>query len=121
MLGKGLISKTGGESVKMHVTVEGLGPRFKLVVRLTNEGMNSIVGAKLSLSYNPEFYKMESPIPNIGALLPFATLPLEIFIENIDANGGTDPIRIYVIKRESQKPMAGTVVQMPISEFDEFK
>lgn len=79
MLGKGLISSASSESVKIHVTVEGLGPRFKLVVRLTNEGRVAICDAKICLSYNPEFYKLEAPLPPVNALLPFATLPIELF------------------------------------------
>lgn len=100
------------------MTIEGLGPRFKLAVRLTNESMKPLTDIRICLNYSTEFYRLDSPLPAIGALLPFATLPIEIFIENIEPNGATDPIKIYILNKKSKKPMAGSIIAMPISDIE---
>ena len=119
LLNKGLISDQSTDSVKIHVTVEGLGPRFKILIRLTNEGLTPIVDAKLAVAYNSSFYKQEGSLPGINALLPFSTYPIDIVLENIDPNGGSDSVRVYIFKKNSNKSIAGTAIAMPISELDD--
>ncbi len=41
----------------LSATVEGLGPRFRLVVSLTNEGRGAVGDLVVALQYDTELYR----------------------------------------------------------------
>jgi hypothetical protein len=47
----------GGAGLSLTAAVEGLGPRFRLVLGLSNEGRAAVGGLAVVLKYDPQAYR----------------------------------------------------------------
>ena len=54
---QGAASHASGASLSMAARVEGLGPRFRLLLSVTNEGAAAVGGLAVVVRYDPELYR----------------------------------------------------------------
>jgi Bardet-Biedl syndrome 1 protein len=116
--GHGPMSSIGGANVRLNANVVGMGPEFKIVVRVQNAGVHALCDIPMTVATNPNLYRLPRPCHVLPILVPQQMYIVEIPISCIDENGGTDCVRIFLCNQatDTNVPMISALVNMPISE-----
>lgn len=114
--GHGPMSSMGGAQVRLNAQVVGMGPQFKVVVRVQNAGAHALYDVPLMCTSNPTLYRLSKPCSYFPNLVPQQSYIAEIPITCINENGGTDCVRVFLCSQTSHIPIISAVVNMPISE-----
>jgi Bardet-Biedl syndrome 1 protein len=114
--GHGPMSSAGGAQVRLNATVLGIGPQFKLVVRVQNAGVHALYNVPLMCTTNPNLYFVPKPCFYLPILVPQQQYLIEIPVKCLNVDGGTDCVRMFLCNRESNVPIISAIVNMPISE-----
>jgi len=116
--GHGPMSSMGGAQIRLNAQVVGMGPQFKIVVRVQNAGVHAIYDVPLMCSTNNVLYRMSRPCYYLPVLVPQQVYLVEIPITCINENGGTDCVRIFLCNTQgnSNMPIISAIVNMPMSE-----
>lgn len=114
--GHGPMATMGGTQVRLNAQVGGMGPQFKVVVRVSNAGAHALYDVPLMCTTNPNLYNVPKPCFNLPILVPQQSYILEIPVTCINEMGGTDAVRIFLCSKTANLPMISAVVNMPISE-----
>jgi Bardet-Biedl syndrome 1 protein len=108
-----------GSKLRLNATTEGIGPLFKIKLEIQNLSRKTMVGTRVTLSYDTEIYKVLSNDYHYPmTLLPQINYTHEIMIQNVDENGAADLIRVFVYNNESSMPLITANLNMPLSEVD---
>lgn len=119
LLDKGMISATNTKSVKIFADVDGLGPEFLIILSLTNESNDAMIGLCLSLHFDSTIYELLGPLPEISCLLPYRVFKTTFRIRNNSTVGANDSIKVSVFEKKAAVPLSGIIIAMPISELPE--
>merc|ERR1719247_4080575 len=114
--GHGPMSSSAGAQVRLNAEVVGMGPEFKVIVRIQNAGVHALYDIPMTTSTNPHLYRCPKPCSYIPILVPQQHYILEVPVICIDENGGTDCVRIFLCNPEANVPIISAVVNMPMSE-----
>jgi len=114
--GHGPMSSAGGAQVRLNAQVTGMGPEFKVVVRVQNAGVHALYDVPLMCTTNPALYRMPKPCFYLPILVPQQVYLVEIPITCGNENGGTDCVRLFLCSQSSNVPIISAIVNMPISE-----
>jgi len=114
--GHGPMSSAGGAQVRLNAQVVGMGPQFKIVVRVQNAGVHALYDVPLMCTTNPNLYRVPKPCFYMPILVPQQMYIVEIPVTCTDEMGGTDAVRIFLCNRNSNIPIISAIVNMPISE-----
>mmetsp|Transcript_59051 Transcript_59051/g.104958 ORF Transcript_59051/g.104958 Transcript_59051/m.104958 type:complete len:600 (+) Transcript_59051:52-1851(+) len=114
--GHGPMSSAGGAQVRLNASVVGMGPQFKIVVRVQNAGVHALNDVPVHCTTNQNLYRMPKPSFYLPLLVPQQTYMLEVPITCVNENGGMDSVRIFLCNARSNIPLISAVVNMPISE-----
>jgi len=114
--GHGPMSSVGGAQVRLNAQVVGMGPQFKIVVRIQNTGVHALYHVPLMCATNQNLYRMPKPCFYMPILVPQQEYLLEIPVTCINENGGNDCVRMFLCSQASSVPIISAIVNMPISE-----
>lgn len=114
--GHGPMSSSGGAQVRINAQVLGVGPQFKILVRVQNAGSSSLTDVPVHCTTNPNLYRIPKPCFYLPILVPQQVYLVEVPVTCINENGGTASVRIFLASKNSHVPLISAVVQMPISE-----
>jgi Bardet-Biedl syndrome 1 protein len=114
--GHGPMSSMGGAQVRLNAQVIGMGPQFKISVRVQNAGVHALYNVPLTCTTNYSLYRVPKPCTLLPILVPQQTYLVEIPVTCINENGGTDCVRIFLCNQNSHVPIISAIVNMPISE-----
>merc|ERR1719409_1672261 len=114
--GHGPMSSMGGAQVRLNASVLGMGPQFKIIVRVQNAGVHALYDVPLMCTTNPNLYRMPRPCHYLPILVPQQVYIVEVPVTCINENGGTDSMRIFLCSQSSNVPIISAIVNMPISE-----
>merc|ERR1712107_564339 len=87
--GHGPMSSMGGAQVRLNAQVVGMGPQFKIVVRVHNAGVHALYDVPLMATTNPTLYRLPKPCSYLPILVPQQIYIVEIPITCSNENGGT--------------------------------
>jgi len=114
--GHGPMSSAGGAQVRLNAQVVGMGPQFKVVVRVQNAGVHALYDVPLMCTTNPTLYRVPKPCFYLPILVPQQVYLVEIPVTCVNENGGTDCVRMFLCSQTSNIPIISAIVNMPISE-----
>lgn len=114
--GHGPMSSMGGAQVRLNAQVAGMGPQFKVVVRVQNAGVHALYDVPLMVTINPALYRVPKPCSYLPILVPQQVYIVDVNVTCINENGGTDCVRIFLCSQQSNVPIISAIVNMPISE-----
>lgn len=117
--GRGGGSGRGGPvSVRLDAQVQGLGPLFKIFVKLVNAGNRTIRDVPIHLSCGA-MYALETTRIVAPALPPGLAFECDARVTCVDPGAGADVVKVFVCDEEQTVPVITAVVKMPLSEFFE--
>ena len=114
--GQGPISYASSASLRVNAQVQGLGPRFKIVLNVQNTGKKSVTDLPVTYAWNESLYKIDKPIIFMPLLIPGVMYQFYVDVTCISESGGADIISIFVLSKTSCVPIITAVVNMPLSE-----
>jgi Bardet-Biedl syndrome 1 protein len=114
--GNGPVSYSRHASVRLTVEVIGLGPIFKLALKVQNTGKKTLYNVPVTFGYKHSLYEMPQPSILIPALVPELLYHYEVVVHSVHANGAAGVVRVFVLNRGSSLPIITASVQMPMSE-----
>ncbi|CAE8692133.1 unnamed protein product [Polarella glacialis] len=114
--GHGPMSTSGGANVRLNAQVLGMGPQFKITLRVQNAGAHAVQNASVMCITNQKLYRLPKPCFYLPVLVPQQVYFLEVPVTCLNENGGTDSIRVFLCSDKSNVPIISALVNMPISE-----
>merc|ERR1719335_1244667 len=114
--GHGPMSSMGGTQVRLNAQVIGMGPQFKIAVRVHNAGVHALYDVPMMATTNPSLYRLPNPCSYLPILVPQQIYIVDIPITCSNENGGTDCVRIFLCAQSTNVPIISAIVNMPISE-----
>eukprot|EP00944_MAST-04C_sp_MAST-4C-sp1_P005002 g5002.t1 len=103
-------------NIRMNVQVQGLGPKFRLLVDLQNTGKQTIMHSPMVAHFDPSLYKVDRPLQMVPLLIPGLLYHRLFDVECIDPNGAAGDIHVILTTMKGTVPLIVAVVNMPICE-----
>lgn len=95
----------------------GVGPRFKVVLQLQNTGKAVVTGVRVTVTFDPEVFRIQRPSMSVPALTPGVTRELAMDVSCISPVGAAGDLRVAVAgPGDSCVPLLSATVTMPLSE-----
>lgn len=104
--------------VKLTVTLQGLGPNFKLLVVIDNSGEEVINSVDLIVDFDRSIYEFPKENIQLGLIMPHVPTKYTLKFRNISDNGVSGNIKIMIIDKTSTAPLIVNKVKVPTSELD---
>lgn len=114
--GHGPMSSMGGTQVRLNAQVIGMGPQFKILVRVHNAGVHALYDVPLMATTNQALYQLSKPCSYLPILVPQQIYIVDVPIFCTNENGGTDCVRLFLCAQNTNVPIISAIVNMPISE-----
>ncbi|KAI8473621.1 MAG: ciliary BBSome complex subunit 1-domain-containing protein [Monoraphidium minutum] len=114
--GQGSSSHASACSLSMSASVHGLGPRFRLVLAVTNEGRAAVGGLAVALRYDPGLYSVGKQQLEVPLLVPMLQYELSVDIRCLRPDAGAGEVRLVMVPACGGAPLMAALVRMPVSE-----
>jgi len=115
--GNGPISYSSKASVRLNADVQGLGPLFKLNLKIQNTGRQVLQNSFVTFAFDRTLYEVERPLFCIPFLTPGVSYEYEVAVRSVHANGASGAIRVFVADGQgAPAPLIAAVINMPMSE-----
>lgn len=111
------ISSSTTEPLKLSAHVHGIGPAFKLTVKLQNIS-SSVPSTNLLITFqfDDSLYALSKPCITVPLLVPGLMYTYETLVECISDKGISDSIKVFVLHQGNSIPVITAVINMPVSE-----
>lgn len=106
--------------VKLNVSIQGLGPMFKLLLTVDNSGEEVINSTDLIIDYDKDIYDFPKENIQLGVLMPHVPTKYSLKFKNISEGGSSGSLKIMVVDRNSAAPLITSKIKVPISELELF-
>lgn len=118
--GQGAVAFTSSTaSLSMTLSAQGLGPRFKLLMTVRNEGTKHVRDVPVSLRCNERIYKLRAKAMVLPLLVPQLSYNYEIDVMCLDPQGAADTITVVMLSQNSSLPILQAQIKMPVSEIED--
>ncbi|GMH36088.1 hypothetical protein BSKO_03956 [Bryopsis sp. KO-2023] len=117
--GQGALSFASGSQLQLNATVQGLGPRFKVKLEITNKGSDSVQDLIALLRFDEGLYTSDRNLVKIPQLLPTLTYTYDVGIVCKDPLGGAGDVHVALVHSSSVVPLLLALVKMPVCEQEE--
>lgn len=115
--GKGMMSYSSNSSIRLTAHVQGLGPLFTIRLNMQNTGTKALLGIPVVFTHSMTHYRIQRPYHVVPCLVPSLIYTLEVNVECVDDNAGSDVVRVCVCNPNSIVPIITALVNMPIADF----
>lgn len=109
-------STTSG--IKLNVSLQGIGPTFRMIIVVDNSGEEVINSVDLIVDYNKKIYDFPKESIQLGIIMPHVPTKYFLKFSNISENGVAGEVKIMIIDKSSTAPLIVNKVKVPISELD---
>jgi len=117
--GQGAAAFTSSASLTLNLSASGLGPRFKLVMTVRNDGASHVRNVPVVLTYNEGLYRASQQHLLIPLLVPTVTYTFEVDVLCLNPEAGSGVITVVMMSSKSSLPILQAQLKMPVSELEE--
>ncbi|CAG9460730.1 unnamed protein product [Pedinophyceae sp. YPF-701] len=114
--GKGQASYAAGASLWMTAHVMGLGPRFSVVLAVSNTGSTPVTNLTLLVLCNEEVYLVAPKALHVPMLLPSVEQSYELSVECLEPAAPPEQLHVLVSQEGSSVPLLSVAAKMPACE-----
>lgn len=104
--------------LKLAVSLQGLGPSFKLHLSLNNTGTEVINSVDLVMQYDRDVYSFEKDTIQLGFLMPNVNMKYVVRFRNFSETGSSGVIRVVAVDKGNTTPLIICNVKVPVSELE---
>eukprot|EP00210_Caulerpa_lentillifera_P004488 g4282.t1 len=118
--GEGPFSENSKFKIQLNAEVYGLGPKFKLELKITNTGDKPIIQSLgMCLIADASLYELEKKYIQLPMLLKGKTYILPIMVNCVNTEEPeTGEIQVLIIKETSTFPVLSASIAMPVSSIE---
>ena len=109
---------SSSSTMKISVSLEGLGPNFKLNLILDNSGSEPLFNGILSLDFNRKIYYFEKESIILSIIMPHIPVKYSLNFKNISENGNSGMIKIIIVDKFQNSPLIQYTIKVPVSELE---
>ena len=109
---------SSSSTMKMSVSLEGLGPNFKLNLILDNSGNEPLFNGILSLDFNRKIYYFEKESIILSIIMPHIPVKYSLNFKNVSENGNSGMIKIIIVDKFQNSPLIQYTIKVPVSELE---
>jgi hypothetical protein len=109
---------SSSSTMKVSVSLEGLGPNFKLNLILDNSGNEPIFNGILTIDYNRKIYYFDKESIILSIIMPHIPIKYSLNFKNISESGSSGMIKIIILDKEKSSPLIQTTIKVPVSELE---
>ncbi|GAX73330.1 hypothetical protein CEUSTIGMA_g784.t1 [Chlamydomonas eustigma] len=117
--GQGAAAFTSSANLSLQLAVQGLGPRFKLIMTVRNDGASHVRDVPVLLLYNEGLYNVARRQFTVPVLVPTISYSMEIGVDCLNPDLGSDTISVLLMSKHSSLPILQAQLKMPLSEPEE--
>lgn len=111
------VSSTMQEPLTLNAVVQGIGPRFKLILNLQNTSINRpSMQLLISFLYDEQLYQLRPAFFKVPLLVPGLNYPIETFVDCCTDKGISDIIKVFLLREGKSTPLLTAHINMPVSE-----
>ncbi|XP_063293337.1 Bardet-Biedl syndrome 1 protein [Pelobates fuscus] len=111
------VSASMQEQITLNAAVQGIGPRFKLILNLQNTSVNRpSMQLLISFLYDERLYQIKPAFFKVPLLVPGLNYPIETFVDCCNDKGISDIVKVFVLKEGKSTPLLTAHINMPVSE-----
>ena len=116
--GNGPISYSSKASVRLNADVHGLGPLFKLTLKIQNTGRQVLQNSLVTFGFDHNLYAFKRPLFALPFLTPGVSYEYEVAVQSVHPSGAAGVVRVFVADGSggSASPLISAVINMPMSE-----
>ncbi len=116
--GNGPISYSSVASVRLNADVQGLGPLFKLNLKIQNTGRQVLQDSVVTFGFDHNLYAFKRPLFCMPFLTPGVSYEYEVAVQSVHPTGAAGIIRVFVAAAgpASTAPLISAMINMPMSE-----
>ena len=107
-------------SVKLNVSLQGLGPNFRLSITVDNSGEEIINSVDLIVDYDKNIFEFPKESIQLGLIMPHIPTKHTLSFRNISDNGVSGILNIMILDKTSSSPLIVSNIKVPISELEIF-
>ncbi|CAJ0950393.1 unnamed protein product [Ranitomeya imitator] len=108
------VSSTMQEPLTLNAAVQGIGPRFKIILNLQNTSVNRpSMQLLISFVYDEQLYQLRLAFFKVPLLVPGLNYPIETFVDCCTNKGISDVIKVFVLKEGRSAPLLTAHINMP--------
>ena len=109
---------SSSSSMKVSVSLEGLGPNFKLNLILDNSGTEPIFNGILTIDFNRKIYYFDKESIILSIIMPHIPIKYSLNFKNISESGSSGMIKIIIVDKFQNAPLIQTTIKVPVSELE---
>ncbi|CAH2324988.1 Bardet-Biedl syndrome 1 [Pelobates cultripes] len=111
------VSASMQDQITLNAAVQGIGPRFKLILNLQNTSVNRpSMQLLISFLYDERLYQIKPAFFKVPLLVPGLNYPIETFVDCCNDKGISDIVKVFVLKEGKSTPLLTAHINMPVSE-----
>jgi len=111
------ISTSQAEPINLHAEVTGIGPAFKLLIKLQNTSVNQPSSdLYITFDFDNKLYSVQKSLIQLPTLVPGLEYIFENMLQCISTVAISDIIKVFLLKKTSSAPIITAVINMPVSE-----
>jgi hypothetical protein len=104
--------------MKISVSLEGLGPNFKLNLILDNSGNEPIFNGILTIDFNRKIYYFDKESIILSIIMPHIPIKYSLNFKNISESGSSGMIKIIIVDKFQNTPLIQSTIKVPVSELE---
>ena len=109
---------SSSSTMKVSVSLEGLGPNFKLNLILDNSGTEPIFNGILTIDFNRKIYYFDKESIVLSIIMPHIPIKYSLNFKNISESGSSGMIKIIIVDKFQNAPLIQTTIKVPVSELE---
>ena len=109
---------SSSSTMKISVSLEGLGPNFKLNLILDNSGNEPIFNGILTIDFNRKIYYFDKESIILSIIMPHVPIKYSLNFKNISETGSSGMIKIIIVDKFQNTPLIQSTIKVPVSELE---
>jgi Bardet-Biedl syndrome 1 protein len=104
--------------LKLNVSLQGLGPQFRLLITVDNSGEDVINSVDLIVDYDKKIYDFPKESVQLGLLMPNVPTKYALKFKNITESGSSGNVKLMIVDKTSTAPLIVNIIKVPVSELE---
>ena len=107
---------SNNSKIQINAVVNGLGPKFKITLGISNKSVSPIYELSAIIEYNESLFAMKDVTKVLHCLIPKMEYSYVIYADTLCGTTTEEIIKITLIIIGRKTPIGNVIVQIPVSE-----
>eukprot|EP00796_Vickermania_ingenoplastis_P006124 gene6124-4405_t len=114
---RAIVGRPASGKARLHSTIQGLGPVFKIRLELEALDPQPLRNLLILITYDPLIYHMQTSLCVVPFIAPGHGHKCSFVIRVVEGEDGGEPVSVWLLREDSQDPLASLQIELPEREF----